>query len=173
VVGTTDDGRQATDDDDHQVDLIHPAIQIVKTVNPVSGEPGDVVTYTYEVTNTGDTTLYDVSVDDDVIGHIGDIPTLEAGATVVLTEDYVLPNDASAVINVGVATGEDELGEEVSDDDDASVTIVLVETPEPPEPPDTAFTGSDASMLATLAAGLLLMGLVATIAGRRRQADER
>ncbi|MDP9301156.1 MAG: DUF11 domain-containing protein, partial [Actinomycetota bacterium] len=31
--------------------VICPAIQIVKTVNPVSGNPGDTVTYTYVVTN--------------------------------------------------------------------------------------------------------------------------
>ena len=69
----------APDEDSWSVDLIHPAITIVKTVNPVSGEPGDTVTYTYVVTNTGDTTLYNVSVDDDVIGHIGDIDRARPG----------------------------------------------------------------------------------------------
>ena len=96
VQGTADDGRSTTDEDSHEVDLIHPAIEIVKTVNPTSGDPGDTVTYTYVVTNTGDTTLYDVSVDDDVIGHIGDIDELAPGESVTLTKDWVLPADQPA-----------------------------------------------------------------------------
>ena len=168
--GTADDGRTTTDQDDHVVDLIHPAIRIVKTVDPASGEPGDVVTYTYEVTNTGDTTLYDVTVDDDVLGHIGDIAVLQVGQTVVLTQDFVLPNDVSVVVNVAIAIGEDELGEEVSDDDDASVTIVLAETPTPPPSnPPTAFTGADSGRMAMVAGALLALGLIASAAGRRRR----
>ncbi len=168
--GTSDDGRTTTDEDDHEVDLIHPAIQIVKTVNPVSGEPGDVVTYTFEVTNTGDTTLYGVTVDDDIMGHIGDIAIIEPDETVVLTADYTLPANEVEVVNVAIVEGEDELGEEVSDDDDASVTIVLAESPEPPAPP-TAFTGSDSGRMALTAAALLLLGLATSAAGRRRRME--
>jgi hypothetical protein len=157
--------NEVSDTDDHIVDLIHPAIEIIKTVDPVSGNPGDTVTYTYEVTNTGDTTLYDVSVDDDVLGHIGDIPVLEPDATVTLTKDWVLPEDIAAVRNVATATGTDVLGEEVSDDDDAIVTIVEAATP--PEPP--AFTGFDAGRLAFLALALLVVGLTALALGRRRE----
>ena len=145
----------------------NPAIDIVKTVNPVSGEPGDTVTYTYKVTNTGDTTLFDVSVDDDVIGHIGDIAVLEPGDTVTLTKDYVLPANPPTITNVGTATGTDELGTSVSATDDAVVTIV--EAANPPTPPKpTAFTGSDALRLGTIALILLALGLVALVLGRRR-----
>ena len=105
VQGTSDDGRTTTDEDSHEVDLIHPAIEIVKTVDPGRGEPGDTVTYTYVVTNTGDTTLFDVSVDDDVIGHIGDIDELAPGESVTLTKDWVLPASPPVVTNVGTATG--------------------------------------------------------------------
>ncbi|HEX6130573.1 MAG TPA: hypothetical protein VF044_02525 [Actinomycetota bacterium] len=171
VEGTADDGRTASDRDDHEVDLIHPAIRIVKTVTPASGSPGDVVTYRYAVTNVGDTTLFDVSVDDDVLGHIGDVAVLEPGETAVLTADYVLPDDAAAVVNVGVAEGEDELGEEVADDDDADVTVVLGggPTPTPPPTPPTAFTGSDAGRAAAIAGGLLLLGTIAVLLARRRE----
>jgi uncharacterized repeat protein (TIGR01451 family) len=165
VVGTAKDGRQATDSDDHEVDLIHPAIAIVKTVNPDSGEPGDVVTYTYEVTNTGDTTLFDVSVDDDVIGHIGDIAELAPGQSEVLTADWTLSATAVALVNVGTATGTDTLGEEVTDSDDAFVTVVEAETP---PPPPTAFTGSDAGRAGLLGLGLFVLGLAALLVARRR-----
>ena len=59
--------------------MIHPAIEIVKTVDEETVPIGTTVTYTVLVTNTGDTTLYDISVDDDILGHIGDIAVLEPG----------------------------------------------------------------------------------------------
>ena len=61
-------------------DIIHPAIEIVKTVDDETVPIGTTVTFTYVVTNTGDTTLYDISVDDDILGHIGDIEVLEPGS---------------------------------------------------------------------------------------------
>lgn len=167
--GTADDGRSTRDEDSHEVDLIHPGIEIVKTVDPDIGAPGDTVTYTFEVTNTGDTTLYNVSVDDDVIGHIGDIDELAADETVTLTADFVLPSDEIEVVNVGTAIGTDVLGRDVKDDDDAFVTIVETKNPIPPKP--TAFTGSDAGRLALVAGALLMLGLGALTIGRRRRAD--
>jgi uncharacterized repeat protein (TIGR01451 family) len=164
VTGTSGDGRTATDSDDHVVDLIHPDIRIVKDVDPPSGQPGDVVTYSYTVTNTGDVVLYDVSVDDDVIGHVGDIAALEPGEQVTLTVEWVLPADSIEVLNVGLATGTDVLGAQVSDDDDAVVTIVEALTP-----PPTAFTGSEALRLGELTALLLVAGSLALAVGRRRR----
>jgi hypothetical protein len=170
VNGTSDDGRNTSDTDDHSVDIIHPDIRIVKTVNPDNGAPGEIVTYTFAVTNTGDTTLYDISVDDDIIGHIGDIDVLEPNASVSLTADYVLPASDVPLINVGVAAGHDELGGNVKDDDDASVTIVEASNPhKPPTKPPTAFTGSDAARMGLIAAALLALGLLALVAGRRRR----
>jgi uncharacterized repeat protein (TIGR01451 family) len=148
--------------------VICPGISIVKTVNPVSGNPGDTVTYTYVVKNTGDTTLFNVSVDDDVIGHIGDIAKLEPGETVTLTKDFVLPAGDPEVTNVGTATGTDVLGTKVSDNDDAFVTIVKAENP-PPAPPPTAFTGSDAARLGLIAGVLLALGLLGIVLGRKRR----
>jgi hypothetical protein len=129
------------------------------------------VTYTYVVTNTGDTTLFDVSVDDDVIGHIGDIAELAPGESVTLTKDWELPNHAGAVTNVGTATGTDVLGKTVTADDDANVTIVeaIHNPPKPPKP--TAFTGSDALRFGLVALALLALGLVALAIGRRRRGE--
>jgi ethanolamine utilization microcompartment shell protein EutS len=167
VQGTADDGRTTTDEDSHQVDLIHPAIDIVKTVNPTSGDIGDTVTYTYLVTNTGDTTLYNVSVDDDIIGHIGDIDELAPGESVTLTKDFVLPASDLPITNVGTATGTDVLGKTVTANDDASVTVVLANNP-PKPPPPTAFTGSDAMRFALVALALLALGFLALAISRRR-----
>jgi ethanolamine utilization microcompartment shell protein EutS len=151
--------------DDASILVICPAIDIVKTVNPVSGNPGDTVTYTYLVTNTGDTTLYNISVDDDVIGHIGDIAELAAGDSVTLTKDWVLPANEVLVTNVGTATGTDVLGKTVSANDDASVTIV--EANNPPKPP-----GSDVQRFGLVALALLALGFLALAFGRRRGRHE-
>ena len=83
---------------------------------------GTTVTFTYVVTNTGDTTLYDISVDDDILGHIGDIAVLEPGQSVTLTKDFVVGDEP--VTNVGTAEGEDILGRSVSAIDDATVTPI-------------------------------------------------
>ncbi|MBI3647519.1 MAG: DUF11 domain-containing protein, partial [Actinobacteria bacterium] len=169
VSGTDELGHTVSATDDHVVDIIHPAILIVKTANPTSGAPGDTITYTYEVTNTGDTTLYDVSVDDDVVGHIGDIPVLEAGATVTLTAEFTLGN--RPVTNVGTASGHDVLGEQVTDTDKATVDVVAPIQEHKPKHP-TAFTGFDDRGLTGLAIALLLFGLAATLLGRRRRGGQ-
>ena len=81
-------GQPVSDTDDHVVDIIHPAISIVKTVDEEVVPIGTTVTFTYVVANTGDTTLYDISVDDDILGHVGDIQILEPGDQVTLTKAF-------------------------------------------------------------------------------------
>ncbi|MGZ4127955.1 MAG: DUF7507 domain-containing protein, partial [Actinomycetota bacterium] len=118
-------GRPTSDEDSWVVDIIHPAITIVKTVNPTSGNPGDTVTYTYVVKNTGDVTLTNVTVTDDKLGTIATGLTLDPGESVTLHKTVKLPNAAGLLVNVGTATGTDTLGKKVSAQDNASVTIVL------------------------------------------------
>ena len=168
VQGTSADERTVSATDDQDVTVIHPAIKITKTVDPDHGAPGDTVTYTYLVENTGDTTLYDISVDDDVMGHIGFITQLDPGKSATITQDFVLPAGNPTLTNVGTATGTDVLGKQVSDDDDAFVTIVEAENPPPSNPP-TAFTGSDAARLAVIGGLLLALGIAALFLGRRRR----
>ena len=149
-------------------ELINPAIDIVKTVSEDTVPVGTTVTYTYVITNTGDTTLYDVSVDDDILGHIGDIPVLEPGPenAVTMTKDFVVGEDP--VTNVATAEGEDILGRSVSASDDALVTPILAENPPPPTP----FTGSDAARLGIIAMVLFGIGATLVAATRRRRARE-
>ena len=148
-------------------DLIHPAIEIVKTVDEDTVPIGTTVTYTYVVTNTGDTTLYDISVDDDILGHVGDIAVLEPGESATLTKDFVVGD--VPVTNVGTATGEDILGRSVSSDDDAIVTPIAGEVP-PPNPP-TPFTGSDAGRLGIISMVLFGIGVTVVATTRRRRPE--
>jgi uncharacterized repeat protein (TIGR01451 family) len=121
-------GRPTSADASHSVDIIHPAISIAKTASPASGAPGDTVTYTYVVTNTGDTTLFNVTVVDDKLGDITNgtpIASLAPGQSVTLKKTTKLPNAAGALTNVGTAAGTDVLGKNVSARDSATVTVVL------------------------------------------------
>jgi hypothetical protein len=158
----------ATDTDDHLVDIIHPAITIDKTPSVESGHPGDPVTYTYKVTNTGDVTLTNVVVNDDKLGHIGDIGTLEAGATATLTKAATIGDDT--VTNVGTVTGVDPLEKVVSDTDDATVQSVLALVIQKGA---VATTGTDIWKAAFAGFGLTLVGFLllglATLPGRRRR----
>ena len=75
------EGGTVSDTGVHDIDVIHPGIDLDKTAGPTSGPVGTTIVYTYAVTNTGDTALFDISVDDDTIGHIGDIASLGVGQT--------------------------------------------------------------------------------------------
>jgi hypothetical protein len=170
--GTDSQGRNTSDTDDHLVDIIHPAIKIVKTANPLSIAPGETVTYTYKVTNIGDVTLYNVSVDDDKLGHICDIAQLDVDETQTCTKDFTAREDNLGPLkNVAVAAGEDETGYPVRDDDKASIDVVLgtTVTPTTTPPSGTAFTGSTVLPLGAIALVLLIVGTGLIYMGRRRE----
>jgi len=159
-------GQEVTDTDDHVVDIIEPGIAVVKTVDRDTVPVGTTVTYTYVVTNIGDTTLYDVSVDDDILGHIGDIAILEPGASATLTKDFVVGDEP--VTNVATVSGNDILGRSVSATDDASVAPIAGSTP---TPPPTPFTGSEAGRLGLISIALFGIGVTVVAATRRRRAE--
>jgi uncharacterized repeat protein (TIGR01451 family) len=116
------EGGTVKDTDTHDVDVIHPSIDLEMTATPTAGPAGTLIVYTYTVRNTGDTPLFDISVDDDQLDHIGDIPSLAAGATAELTAEITL--GSSPITNLAIASGEDRLGGSVSDDASATVTVV-------------------------------------------------
>ncbi|MGK2949797.1 MAG: DUF7507 domain-containing protein, partial [Acidimicrobiales bacterium] len=170
VVGTDVRDRTTNDEDDHLVDLIAPDIEVVKTVDDETPDVGQTVTFTYVVTNTGDTTLFDVTVVDDQLGPVGTIAELEPGGSATLTMTMLVEAD-SPTLNIATATGEDVLGLEVTDDDDAVITIVLGSvTPPSPTPAPTALprTGLDADQLMALSGMLLMLGGALLASGRTR-----
>ncbi len=138
ATGTDEYDHEVTDDDDAEVLVWSPAIEIVKTADPTIILAGETVTYTYEVTNIGDIDLFDVEVEDDMLGVIGTIPSLAVGESQTLTMDAAIDVDTD---NVGTATGyygnvESDFFGSVTDDDDASVDVIapaveIVKTADP------------------------------------------
>jgi uncharacterized repeat protein (TIGR01451 family) len=141
---------EVCDNDEHSLVVIHPSVEIVKTADPITGGPRD-VTYTYVVTNTGDSVLTDIVVSDDVLGEIGVIDELQPGASETL-EMTVPVDESSPVRNIGKACGDDELDEQTCDTDDAVIAVVLAQVEERPELPRTGF----ALRMWLLVSGLLL-----------------
>jgi hypothetical protein len=184
-------GEEVTDTASHEVGIITPAISIVKTVSDETVPVGTTVTYTYVVTNTGDTTLFDVAVNDDVLGVVGVIAVLEANASETLTATFTVGTEP--VTNIGTASGEDVLGTTVTASDTATVTPIAGGggngggpggTPGGPGPGGvvggvgggvgagsggTPFTGSEMLIWALGAASLALVGLITLAATRKRR----
>jgi len=164
VRGEDADGREATDTDPHEVEIITPAIQVVKTVDNATPGVGQTVTFTYVVTNTGDTTLFNVTVVDDQLGPIGTIAELAPGESATLTKTMVVAAD-SPTLNIATATGADVLGKTVTDDDPETITIVLGEVVVK-APAQLPRTGSDSRQLLLLSGLLLVLGGLMVASGQ-------
>jgi uncharacterized repeat protein (TIGR01451 family) len=113
-----------------------PVIEVIKTAGDAADgevyetEPGE-VTYTYEVTNSGPLTLFDVTVTDDA-GTPGDpsddfeaecgLTTLQPGESTTCSATVPVLIDTT---NVAVARGATAEGNPVEDDDPAEVRILV------------------------------------------------
>ena len=167
-------GAPVSDDDEHCEPLgTNPALDLVKTgALDLGGDgeanPGDVITYNFEVTNIGNVTLTDVLVSDPLVSPItcpggNPIPTLAPGESETCTGDYMITQadiDAGERCNTATASGQDPTGAPVSDDDEHCEPI-----PQPPPEGPPAIPTLSSWSLAGFA--LLLLGL-GFLALRRR-----
>ncbi|QHW31015.1 DUF11 domain-containing protein [Paenibacillus rhizovicinus] len=101
-----------------------PAIALSKSVSPGAAFPGDVVTYTFVVTNTGNTALANVRLSDPLIGLNIIIGTLAIGESRTVDYPFIVPNlGMSPFINTATATGTFDTVT-VEEQDTASLIIV-------------------------------------------------
>jgi uncharacterized repeat protein (TIGR01451 family) len=148
VTGTPPTGAPVTDtDDDTQTMNEQPSILLVKSVDDATDvTAGQVLTYTYMVTNNGNTTLNNVSVADihNGTGTLGTIsPAVIASlaplAVTIFTATYTVTQEdidlGIAITNTATATGTSPTGTTVNDSDNQSVApatqapaIALVKT---------------------------------------------
>jgi uncharacterized repeat protein (TIGR01451 family) len=131
VTGTDELGGADTDDDSTSVEILKPGALVVKEGNQFA-YPGDTVTFTFAVTNTGNAPLSDVAVTDDrcapVTRATGD-DLLDAGETWTFTCSKQIPpdhriGDENPIRNVATATGRDPLGRLVESQDDHLVRVL-------------------------------------------------
>ncbi|NQE06559.1 hypothetical protein C5S32_11880 [ANME-1 cluster archaeon GoMg1] len=113
-----------------------PEISISKTasisgscpgIDPLAVSIGDVVTYCFNVTNTGDVTLTGVTVVDDIYGAVTlGTTTLAPGESTEGTVTHVVvETDAPLATNTATATGTDPLGGTVTDSDDCTIEVTI------------------------------------------------
>jgi hypothetical protein len=109
------------------------AINITKAASPRHyRSPGQRIRYTYVVTNTGNTTLHNVTVTDNRIRGLRCTPSegarLAAGAVMHCTATHVITQadvDAGSIRNTATVTGRPPAGEAISDKADQTVTAGL------------------------------------------------
>ncbi|MCF6366143.1 MAG: gliding motility-associated C-terminal domain-containing protein [Bacteroidales bacterium] len=100
------------------------SMSITKVANlPEVIEEDAEITYTIEVTNTGNMTLYNIEITDDNADSIDGSPitSLSPGDSEIVTAIHIITNydiTAGQVINTAFGTGEDINGNEVTDESD-------------------------------------------------------
>ncbi|MBO0810268.1 MAG: hypothetical protein J2P32_18405, partial [Actinobacteria bacterium] len=139
VTGQPPTGPPVTDNDTATVDAVHaPGINVVKTPSPRTfARPGQQITYTYRVTNTGNVTLTGITLTDSRLGPITCPHTsLPAGEHMDCTATHTTTAaDVAAghITNVARVTGQPPTGPPVTGEDKARVIV----TPTPPSPTPT------------------------------------
>ena len=122
------DDVTATDDTDTPI-LAEPAIALdkVAALQPNGNRSGDLIDYTFVVTNTGNVTLDPVAVDDPLVGSVTCPETTlapdestECSATYALTQADV---DAGTVHNDATASGAPPIGDDVTATDSTDTPI--------------------------------------------------
>jgi len=136
------DEPNVTDDDTAEVDQVGPGIQILKTVylgqdggascpgtELATGTAGDLVTYCFIVTNSGDVTLSSIEITDPLLSATISVPNLAPGATSVQFFNSTIDGD---LLNTAAVTGDPSFPDgtpipdepNVTDDDTAAVDEV-------------------------------------------------
>jgi hypothetical protein len=137
--GTDPKGNNITDDDNFTVNIgINPAINVNKTAYIAPGSPpgedgplnaniGDKIVYCYNITNTGDVTLFNVGAIDDILGividHIDGISLLPSESYIASVEHVIDESDIPSINNIVIANGTDPKGNNITDDDNFTVNI--------------------------------------------------
>ncbi|XWL01970.1 SpaA isopeptide-forming pilin-related protein [Macrococcoides goetzii] len=128
VTGTPPTGTPPSSTDTVDVPTqLSPLIKLEKTTTATQVKEGDKVTYNFVVTNTGNTTLKEVVLNDPMLGGNVSLQktTLAPGETTSGTATYTVTTDdmaKDAIKNTATVNGKDSKGTNVTDNDDAIVT---------------------------------------------------
>jgi len=122
AIGTDPDGESATDSDIETTGAVQlGGISIAKNAPTGNLAVGEIITYTFEVTNEGNVTLTNVSVDDPLANPVTCNTTILApNDSTLCSADYVVTQadvDAGLIINTATVTGTDPNGGEQGGED--------------------------------------------------------
>jgi len=148
ILNTASAGSDQTDSID--TDLItplvqNPALELIKTANLLdengndAGDVGEVIEYSIEVTNTGNITLTNVVVNDDLIDNLLCSPSIPLaillpGEMILCSGSLTLDFDdiaSGAVVNIATATASEPGGNDIGGSDSTAtpVNFLPVEVP--------------------------------------------
>jgi len=105
------------------VDVIHPELTLVKTVDPKTASYGEEVTYTFYIENTGDVNVTAINITDDHLGHIAgpfNLSPAQSLTTKVKATMY------ATTFNTATAVGFDPLGNLVRAKDTAAMRVLTL-----------------------------------------------
>ena len=142
VTGQDPMGNPVTDEDDEFVPLdpnaFNPQFTITKMADRATySMEGEVITYTITVTNSGNVTLSNVVVSDDLTGDTFTVGQLGVGMSQVFTVTYTVTVDDlnnASIVNVALVSGDDPNGDPVNEDveeqvdNNANAAIVISKT---------------------------------------------
>jgi len=120
ALGTSPHLIIVTAQDNWSVVVLHPDISVTKVADTTQYYIDGSVTYTIVVTNTGDCTLYNISVVDDKLGTLDTGLTLDSGESKTY---YPVAYPVENITNTVTATGYDALDGEVTDT--ATETVII------------------------------------------------
>jgi hypothetical protein len=111
--------------------ILKPGIHVVKSSSTETAYEGNTVTYTFTVTNTGNTPLDIDSVSDDVAGDGAQLQSgdtnhnnwLEVDETWIYTVDYTIPADSEDITNIVEVCASDVQDQPVCDDDHHTIHV--------------------------------------------------
>jgi len=166
VTARTPDEAMIRDATAAPIQVIHPGLSLSVDASATSGRPGDTVTYTFVVTNTGDTVVRAIRVVQDRVGVVGRIGALAPGGTARLTSSAAVPGTPTTLFDTTTATGSDLSGSPVAVRTTTSLTV-LPSRGASRHGGGTAFTGSDAARAGAAGLVLLILGGVALWVGCR------
>ncbi|MBR2490177.1 MAG: DUF11 domain-containing protein [Ruminiclostridium sp.] len=137
VTVTVPGGPTDTDETETPVDPIPnaPGLSVTKSVDKTFVKVGATLNYEIVVENTGDTTLYNVTLEDSIYEIEGsDIGTMEPGDKVTFTYSYTTTNaEVGNLKNTVVVTADD--GTTATDSTDTTVKKPSKPNVNPPAPP--------------------------------------
>jgi hypothetical protein len=118
VSGTDPDENSVTASTTASVDLTYAAsLQLTKTADPSPAAPHQTITYTYTITNNGNVTTDNLSLQDDKLGAISLADTtLAPGESLTATATYIVTTAdlPGPIVNMATATGTDSTGQSLS-----------------------------------------------------------